>query len=1701
MFSPITASRNIQEGFTDYITTTFHFADSAYEKAFKQALAKDGAVAKGPYVDIGGSYEAGHSLEQLIDSGDVSPLFRNLEKVPEDKKELKLTRPLYLHQEAAIKKNNQGKSLIVTTGTGSGKTECFLIPIVDHLLRELAKGPLDDAVYAIIIYPMNALANDQMKRMRMLLKSAPDIRFGLYNGNTKHTRKDALNDYHRAHDGQDPLPNEAISREEMQERPPHILITNYSMMEYMLLRPKDDGVFQNAKLKYIVLDEAHIYRGATGMETSLLLRRMHARIAHKGHLRYILTSATLGGPESDEAIVRFARQLCGVSFDESCIVRSKMIDHVREGNYSRPNDLFVDLAAKTAPASDIFSHWNIPYDPTANDEEKLFDLCLNSRQYEALREAARGPVTLPVLLDRMMQWLPMDEKALEAFIEVCGRACKNGSRLIRPRYHFFVRALEGAYVTIGNDKQLWLDRRASVSVDHRQRAVFEAALCTDCGRLAVTGKPDSNGTLAQQSSRNGQDKTDYYLIKQPEDSVWFSDDEEDDVEQEYILCSICGAMRADNGSSKYPCEHGTDAYLRLHKAKQNASGICKCPACETGRLRRFYLGNEAATAVLGTDLYERLPDIEVAAPAVSVKSSSTGLFGARRAAKPVLRDHVRQFLCFSDSRSEAAYFASYMEQSYEEFLRRRGVWHTAEKLRREGRLRVEMGEFIKELTTYFESNRSFAKWDSKGQSVFVDSKMNAWTAMLNEMFNARRATGLMSMGVFTVRYRPNEDIAGHLVERYGLPEADMQALLEQIVMDGIYTGALDAGSGNPFSDAQREYVFFTPTPQKLVLLKEAGSSKKTFEHGWCSRQRPNGNYFSNIRVARLCRVLNISECEANSILKDYWNEILAPDQEKYSFDANDFDVLLYGYEQMPFYRCQKCGRVTSLNVGNRCVNVKCTGTLVPYDALSASADNHYARLYRSEQMKPLYIKEHTAQLSKSQQSLYQDAFVNKQINALSCSTTFEMGVDVGSLETVYMRNVPPSPSNYVQRAGRAGRGRDSAAFVLTYAKLSSHDFTYFGHPESMISGDISVPVFCLENEKIIRRHMSAIALGYFFKHDPDAFGSDDRAALLLEGGYDRFKDMLDPVPEKLDALIKASIPVEMHGHMGISDGSWVDKMIGKGDEEKGVEPGALEDLYQRFHNELRELERERDRHHRNHEAGLEDRVTRLLRMTRAGKDDKAPRRSLIDYLVRNNILPKYGFPVDTVELHQYGSNSIDDDKQLQLSRDLQMAIAEYAPGSEIIADGKLYKSRYIRKGLGKAMKGGWETGSYSLCPKCGQKNFTKASLTGGDGRECVSCHNTIPKRKWHTTIEPRLGFQAEGEGQPVPLHRPERGNKTDDYYIGDPNRNIINRRRFRINNRELVLESTANDSLVVISREIYLVCPRCGYAVEGGSIPPTHKNGRGFNCEAKVGEAREHYLSHDFKTDVVKLTFMDSRAFEWDLMCSVMYALLEGLSREMGIERNDIKGCLHLSDTDEGLIYSIMLYAAVAGGAGNVRRLVTDDGGAFVQVVKKAVELVDNCKCDSSCYNCLRNYYNQNFHDQLDRHKAGDFLRDWLAWPEPIEEDTHVPDEACKTVSFTCDDSIMEDYPNWTELADIYGQDSTMAQWDAAGIPYEGKLQAVLTHPDGNLDTTLLWPEQKLALVDAGKLASVARFESLGWRFLAVDTDPAVIRTTLYGGE
>ncbi len=1593
MFDPISASKNIKDEYVGYIATSFHIANREYADQFREALQGEGEMAKGPYLDVTDSYKAGKSLEQLIEEGEASPLFRSLEGgIPDGEKELQIERPLYLHQEAALRQYNQGRNMVVTTGTGSGKTECFLIPVIDSLLREAEAGTLSPGVRAIIIYPMNALANDQMKRFRALLKNYPDITFGVYNSSTRQGEEDGIAEYGKVYKDEGgyplkPLENEVVSRDRMQEAPPHILVTNYAMLEYMMLRPKDDLVFSRAKLRFLILDEAHVYRGATGMETSLLLRRLKARISDPARVMHILTSATLGGREADDDIVKFAETLCGAAFDREDIIRAQ----TAEPAYDRPAEdvplsLFADLADPKSPVDDIARAYGLEMPQGMPVAEFLYDVCVNSSAYRNLRKAMKGPMTIPAIAEILHESDGASERDVVNIISVASQASKNKTPLIRARYHMFARAMEGAFITIGRHKRLMLSRKSSIKIGGEEWKVFEGAACDDCGRIAVVGR-EADGRLEFADRSNDQD-AEYYLLCDEGDG-----DDGQIGENDFLLCAKCGAIIHASQKGRPACDCGIGNYVRVRKADETDSGKRRCPNCAYGKLGRFYIGYDAATAVLGTSLFEEIPESEkVLKSRPEELGAGKGLFGGEpQAQQAEIVRKKRQFLAFSDNRGEAAFFASYMTSSYKEFLRRRGILHVAEEKKQDmAEHPWEIGKFVDALAAYFDENRTFAEpGESESVNLTATSERNAWIAVLNEMVNARRSTSLVSLGMVRFEYKGNtEDLMKGVAEKYGQSARDAKALFDLLVMDILHHGAIE-GECN-LKDDDREYIFYSVRPKRVKRCRDLGDKGKNYILGW-STTCTNGKYnANNSRLKRVMRVLGISDAEANELLQEYWDQVLrggeaglthAKDEEFY-FKTDRF-VIGACTEDVPIYECDVCGKTSMINCRDMCTTLKCGGKLRPVTHEQILEGNHYASLYKSSLMQPLHIKEHTAQLGREEQRKYQEEFVNKEINALSCSTTFEMGVDVGDLETVYLRDMPPSPANYVQRAGRAGRSRSAAAYTLTYAKLSSHDFTYYKRPEDMITGKIGVPVFEVKNEKIILRHIFAVALSDFFASHPDVYDSNNADALLNGDGWERLCDYLEGRPAHLREILEKSIPEDMHEVMGISDDSWIERLIG--------EDGVLKIAVDEFRGTVQFYKGEMERLREEGSSWDAYKAEVNLKNFRRGKDDKGGKNGLIEFLARNNVLPKYGFPVDTVELYQNanaGTNRERDGKkdgELRMSRDLQLAISEYAPGSQVVADGKLYTSRYIRKQPGPTGQD-WEIAYVAKCgnPSCQTWNH-RTIKPGPEGEKCVSCKETI--ERWERAIEPRKGFIADAKSKDVTMRMPpEKAYRSDDCYIGDKQRHVMQKYEFEARDgKRLLMETSTNDSLMAVCNNDFYVCPRCGYA----ESVKENWGKKGFNSNQKKlkrkhdapwgrscdGMLEKHKLCHVFKTDVVRLVFPTPSAERQDVMLSVMYALLEALSLELDIERGDISGCLHKVSHGGKLIYSIVLYDTVAGGAGHVRRLATEDGEQFGRVVDRAIKITGECSCSPSCYSCLRNYYNQKVHDLLNREYACEFLK------------------------------------------------------------------------------------------------------------------------------
>lgn len=317
-FNPIETARKVEDSYREYIATTIHFDDADLQKQLETILCEPGYLAKGPFLEAAPPYRKDKTVAELVDEGLLCKGMMSLGGG--ETHNFDPYRPLYVHQVKAIEKSVAERNYAVVTGTGSGKTECFLLPILNDILSEFEKSGRSAGVRAMILYPMNALANDQLKRLRQLLKGT-DVTFGRYTGDTEEKESVALRKWKDENPDQTRLPNEIISREKIRENPPNILLTNYSMLEYLLLRPEDAPLFEGAfgaNWRHIAIDEAHVYSGALGTEIAYLLRRVKARIeSETGELPKLhcyATSATIGSEEDMPKVAIFAQDLFGEVF-------------------------------------------------------------------------------------------------------------------------------------------------------------------------------------------------------------------------------------------------------------------------------------------------------------------------------------------------------------------------------------------------------------------------------------------------------------------------------------------------------------------------------------------------------------------------------------------------------------------------------------------------------------------------------------------------------------------------------------------------------------------------------------------------------------------------------------------------------------------------------------------------------------------------------------------------------------------------------------------------------------------------------------------------------------------------------------------------------------------------------------------------------------------------------------------------------------------------------------------------------------------------------------------------------------------------------------------------------------------------------------------------------------------------------------------
>lgn len=1582
-FDALNASDKIRGAYRNYLLTSNDFSDALIREEFSRLLEDSYPLTKGPFVQVTPLYRKSKSLNELAKAGLLSTeLLTHPTLIPN------ADRPLYQHQVSAIEKISAGRNVIVATGTGSGKTEAFLLPIINSLLEERRAGTLSQpGVRALLLYPMNALANDQLERLRELLANLPDITFGRYTGeigNEDEARQ--FEDFRRRY-GKDPIPNEMLSRQRMRDTPPHILLSNFSMLEYLLIRPVDTNFFDGETGKhwrFIVLDEVHTYQGAKGGEIRMLLKRLRDRVVMsvRDRITYIGTSATIGSLESDMpklanyASLLFDETVAYSTLGEVCdIVRPQFEKH-RE--YPREVTLTVNQIAEIhrtvvdndqAGLSNLLGSHLKENQASLSVRQGLGSLLSRESTFQTLLQSLNeGPKPIGDIVESLGS-LSASRTSVGQLIYLAKYAETPGEAtpLLSARYHLFLRALEGMFLCYNPTHPNSQPRMSLEPHEHcpacsrsEPSAMFEIGPCVQCGSSYLIGKVTSTdaGPKLGLAAPYGTDNVYLSLVAAASSGDIDVDEDEDafaagaGIEGENhdvrTLCLVCGAL--DEGVPT--CGHKNAWRKVIHtKPKNPDSPMRKCVVCSyqsSGTaVNRVQTGQDAPNSILASAVYQQLPEAPDMSEAVG---------GGRK------------LLCFSDSRQDAAFFAPYLERTYMRNVQRRLLLDSLQAADEVVRFEDLVGTLARQ------ARESRVLSDASSDSS-PEVEVRKW--MIREALNLEGRQSLIGTGLIRIEYRMSDDSVPDVLIKSGFNRNESAQVLQVLLQTMREKGAIDI----PVTIDITDPVF---SPRNFISRMRQISDGPIL--GWSPKEKR-----TNSRLNYLSRLLDEPEesDKARKLLQELWDE-LTPRNSKwhhlFKVDGKgkvpslclDYKVLNFTATKSTteIFECDTCRRVSLYNVRGICPRYRCVGKLQLGETKTGRREQ-YEKLY-SEQLKiGMNVEEHTGQLSNKRASDVQQQFVEGSINTLSCSTTFELGVDLGEIRAVLMKNVPPTAANYSQRAGRAGRRTSSTALVTTFAQRRNHDLFYFAHPEQLVKGVVQAPQISVTNTLIIRRHVHSVALSAFARHVVGSGEEWPRELNVGEFFYDqdsggqtmatRFESWLRTRPDQLgDSLKRIVDDPPTSSELGIGNWGWIDDLyLDTNSNEKGWMRKA-ETIIREHLTDIGALIREKEEEARQLPAGSQRALAIARSLGILQKQANTIRsRKLVDYLAQRIVLPKYGFPVDVVTLDIFSPSSTAG-ADIDLSRDLQMGILEFAPGSTTVANKLLWEANGLRIPPDKVLP----EFEWRICSKCGTFRTVKELDSGCD--VCGSHENTPHVR----AIVPTFGFLGKPSSQKPGDARPSRVGSLRSYFTEFTGQ-MPDLENVEIGNQSVGVRVGREAVVTVLNQgprnSGFEVCLRCG-----GAQPPTkvvkkrktsqpdklHKRPgiRGHDC---TNRQVRRALGHQFRTDAIQIDLPGVVTYQQGE--SVLAALLAA-TEKLDIPRDDLKGASRASGG--GGSRSIVIYDAVPGGAGYARAVRDALGKLF----DEAAAITQNCSCgeETACYGCLRSYANQYVHQELSRRKANE---------------------------------------------------------------------------------------------------------------------------------
>jgi len=1587
------AVRHLVTEYRRFLRTSYRFVDTGLRQQFEEHLDRADVIVKGPYVTLARDLALGRTLRKLADAGVVEKELLRLRWAFGD-------RPLYVHQERALEAGQAGRSLVVTTGTGSGKTEAFLLPVLDGIVRRKRAGVT--GLQAVLLYPMNALANDQLERLRRMLRgTGTDVSFALYTGDSDTTSAELR---------EAPAETERLNRAAIRAHPPDLLLTNYKQLEFLLVRHDDRDLFTPA-LRYLVLDELHSYRGALATEMACLVRRLkaHAKLA-PGELVGLATSATVAsGAGGAEGLARFAGVLLGETVSAEDVIGEQYAEQpppAREWT-PRPPSLDDEALHRFDPSSDDavvalaekLTGRRCP--PGGAIAERVAAVLDGNVVVGAIEAAFTDPCSLEDgarkvregVADRVRLGLDEVRREVEAYLMVGSVGSEEHPPRLRPKLHVF---FHGVY-----DVGLCLDPGCRALVPHGATscprcgaAARPAALCRTCGqdfvKLRFEGDDDPSpvGTGDFYStSRTG------FLTHRVHELP--GDDEEPEEAGEDGGAPAPRQQRGARGRR----EAGALAPVRVcPRCGRLAGDAPACPGCGGALVAMLLHRGPLHTCPACGDTYTRA---DIVSPLRTGTASTVSVIATHHL--DLLAGDDRKLLLFGDNRQDVAHQAGYTADKHRSFVLRHVVANLVADAGAEG---VYLDELVQRAFDGFREQGIVRRNPSRPERELWLAALKYELAMELTQYGRQRAS-LENLGLVAVEYEG----LGYAAQEPAFKAAAAAAGLEPEISITLVRAVLDVMRRKRAVayDFFQEYV--DPNRKsRYRQLEDAPYNVRFPEHyrkpqafafdrpdHIRKQQRLVGICQENPRAGQLTAVQRLvarmvgGRGPAEEFLRAVIPILLDPEigllvtvphfpipaQERVH-GLNPLQVdpsRIYLVPPANGFRCNACQTWRPYSLPT-CATPRCTqGRMV---AAEVDRESYYVSLYAARKPQRLRVAEHSAQISAEERAGRETDFKEGRLEVLTCTPTLELGVDIGPLLTVALRGAPPTPANYVQRVGRAGR-RLRIGFASTFCAGGAHDRHAFEHPEWLVAGEFDPPLLRLDNPYVVRRHLHSFLLEKLEARLPARLGDmlDDPEHPTMWS-----RENLAPVAAEVgargEALAVQLADLVAHdreaGRIGGFDLDATRQLV------KGFE-GALLTVFERWWERVQQLQHEFEEFSRV--GASRDDMKKAAARQRAFRELTTDRNRayVLNYLATRGVLPAYQFPVDTFSLDP----GVVDTPTIY--RAAAVAIEEFAPGNFVYANG--HKLRSIRVlyagGPGKAGPHGGRSSAEAsgrlarlyicgicdevveetrnACPRCGEPLGSPADAVYVDAFEAeeslrISADEESRQREWFVRKESLVAPSSEGG-----LLYPYAFSPAEYHKLAT-----------------LLLSNWGKSESKTGEGQRFCLCPECGRhqphdetTPRGADRARKWQEGHARRCQ---GTPAPLVLAYRFQTDCLVLTLPsreDSEQIGFSTLSPTLVTLAEalqvGAAGLLELEPGEIRSFVR--HACEGVPHDqIVFYETVPGGAGYVAEMAR----RLPEVAEEARLRLFGHECSKACYLCLKHYLNQRWHAFFDKDRVRDLL-------------------------------------------------------------------------------------------------------------------------------